>query len=148
MKANALFLVALAVALGTSAAPNGALGAEASHGIDAHDAELVALGNRVYMRDCAACHGKNLEGQTPDWFRPYPDGTMPAPPHDAAGPSRLHADDILFEIVKYGRVRSAWPTMRSHMPAFAETLSDREIRAVLSFIKSRQSAEAPPQPTR
>ncbi|WP_423753368.1 c-type cytochrome [Candidatus Accumulibacter phosphatis] len=31
--------------------------------IDADDARLLAIGQRVYAEHCASCHGANLEGQ-------------------------------------------------------------------------------------
>jgi len=143
LKGKALIRVVLAMVLDAYCGPlNYSLAAEVPQAINTNDAALVALGNRLYARECASCHGKNLEGQTPNWFRPLSDGTMPAPPHDASGPTSLHPDNILFDIVKYGRIRSAQATMQSHMPTFADRLSDREIWAVLSFIKSRQSPKA------
>ena len=51
---------------------------------DPHNATQVALGQTVYRRACAACHGVNLEGQ-PNWKRPLSTGGYPAPPHDASG---------------------------------------------------------------
>ena len=47
-------------------------------GADATDPELVALGSGVYDQHCAACHGRELEGE-PDWRRRKADGTHPAP---------------------------------------------------------------------
>lgn len=143
LKVKALICILFVMVLGTYCGPlNFSLAAEVPHGINTNDAALVALGNRLYARECASCHGKNLEGQTPNWFRPLSDGTMPAPPHDASGPTSLHPDNILFDIVKFGRIRSARKTLQSHMPTFADRLSDREIWAVLSFIKSRQTPAA------
>jgi mono/diheme cytochrome c family protein len=113
----------------------------ASGGIDINNAPIVARGKSLYARDCAACHGKNLEGQTPDWRRPLPDGTFPAPPHDASGHTWHHPDTMLFEITKFGRLRSAPRTNRTTMPAFGGKLSDDEIWSVLTYIKSRWPAE-------
>ncbi len=41
-------------------------------------------------------------------------------------------------MIKYGRFPTVAPDQPSAMPAFAETLSDREILAVLAFIKARR----------
>lgn len=109
----------------------------AAMGIDIGDADRVALGKSLYARECAACHGKNLEGQTRDWRQRLPDGTFPAPPHDASGHTWHHPDMMLFEVTKFGSVRGAPRPVGSNMPAFAEKLTDEEIWAVLSYIKSR-----------
>jgi mono/diheme cytochrome c family protein len=104
------------------------------------DPELVALGEQVYAQQCASCHGADLEGQ-PDWQRQLPDGGLPAPPHDASGHTWHHPDVLLFGITKFGGQALAPAGFKSNMPAFADQLSDREIWAVLAFIKSRWPAD-------
>lgn len=106
--------------------------------IDADDAALVAAGRPLYERHCAACHGANLEGQ-PNWRRRQPNGRLPAPPHDAEGHTWHHPDALLIGIVSAGLVpgRYAPPGYESDMPAFGRVLSEREIVAVLAYIKSR-----------
>jgi mono/diheme cytochrome c family protein len=90
----------------------------------------------VYERYCAACHGIKLEGQ-PNWRERLPSGRMPAPPHDASGHTWHHPDSVLFGITKYGLVpgKYAPPGYESDMPGFGAVLSDREIHAVLAYIK-------------
>lgn len=101
------------------------------------DQSLVALGANLYAENCASCHGANLEGQVEDWRSPGPDGLMPAPPHDETGHTWHHPDEILFKITKLGIVKAANLTgYKSAMPAYEGTLTDEEIIAVLSFIKS------------
>ena len=105
------------------------------------DPAQLALGAKVYAQHCAACHGANLEGQ-PDWRKRLPNGRLPAPPHDDSGHTWHHPDEVLFGITKHGLVPPYAPKgYESDMPAFAGTLSDAEIRAVLAFIESRWSAE-------
>lgn len=103
---------------------------------DASDAELVGFGAPIYAETCASCHGKSLEGQ-PNWKRRLPEGGMPAPPHDASGHTWHHPDPLLFEITKFGGQAYSPPGYQNNMPAFGAQLSDREIWAVLAFIKSR-----------
>ena len=107
--------------------------------IDSDDAALVSLGRQIYAVHCASCHGGNLEGQ-PDWKTRKPNGRMPAPPHDASGHTWHHPDEQLVKITKHG-VAAVVPGYESDMPAFANVLSDREIRAVLAFIKSSWPAD-------
>jgi mono/diheme cytochrome c family protein len=96
----------------------------------------LALGQKLYAQHCGACHGMKLEGQ-PDWQRRMANGRMPAPPHDESGHTWHHPDEVLFGITKHGLVPPyAPPGYPSDMPAFAGTLSDSEIRAVLAYIAS------------
>lgn len=101
---------------------------------DPTDAEVVALGKSINAARCASCHGAELQGQ-PDWRERRPDGRLPAPPHDASGHTWHHSDQQLFTITKRG-VNAIVPGYQSDMPAFGGILTDREIWAVLAYIKS------------
>ena len=94
---------------------------------------VEASGERLYLDNCASCHGANLEGQ-PDWRERLPTGRLPAPPHDASGHTWHHSDRQLFRIVKEG-LEAIVPGYETDMPAFGGVLSDEEIRAVLDYIK-------------
>lgn len=107
---------------------------------DASDPELVRRGERIYAAECAACHGARLEGQ-PNWRERLPDGTLPAPPHDAEGHTWHHPDQVLFDYTRDGGQAMAPPGFRSAMPAFGQTLEERDILAALAYIKSRWPAE-------
>jgi mono/diheme cytochrome c family protein len=99
-----------------------------------------AMGKRIYAEQCAACHGENLQGQK-EWRRRKADGRLPAPPHDETGHTWHHPDDVLFDMTKQGPAKLAGAGYQSDMPAYAESLSDAQIIAVLSYIKSRWPAE-------
>lgn len=100
------------------------------------DPELVAAGTVVYAEACAVCHGANLEGQA-NWRQPLANGRLPAPPHDQTGHTWHHPDIILFRITKYGSAALVGDAnYQSDMLGFLNTLSDEEIIAVLSYIKS------------
>ena len=103
--------------------------------LDIGNAQMVARGKIIHARECAPCHGKNLEGQ-PDWQKKLPDGTLPAPPQDGTGHTWQHPENNLFDITKYGRLRPAI-TQPTAMPAFEGKLTDEDIWSVLTFIKSR-----------
>jgi mono/diheme cytochrome c family protein len=115
-------------------------GAQSPHAEPNHS-EQVALGQKVYVSFCAGCHGANLEGQ-PDWQTRLPMGNFPAPPHDESGHTWHHADQWLFDIIKFGGQHFAAPRYRSSMPAYKDMLADDEIWAVLAFIKSRWPASS------
>ncbi len=91
------------------------------------DAALVAKGREIYAKACANCHGANLEGQA-GWRTSR--GLAPA--HDESGHTWHHPDTLLLRIVREGTVQ-----MGGTMPAFKGLLTEEEMLAVMSFIKSR-----------
>ncbi len=97
--------------------------------------DQVAQGQQLYANYCSSCHGANLEGQ-PNWKQPLPDGKLLPPPHDSNGHTWHHPDDLLLQIIANG----GDPAI-STMPAFRDTLSDAEMRAVLAFIKTSWGRE-------
>ncbi|NQV56389.1 MAG: cytochrome c [Rhodospirillales bacterium] len=107
-----------------------------TQGTDAGNLAVVAAGEKLYARTCASCHGANLEGQK-NWRQALPDGGVPAPPHDKTGHTWHHTDKLLFDYTKLGGAAMTPKDFKSNMPGFADILSDSEIWAVLSFIKSR-----------
>lgn len=109
--------------------------------LDPSDPALVADGRRIYREACAACHGFALEGQ-PDWQTRMPDGRLPAPPHDPSGHTWHHPDTALFLLTKHGPAAMINdPGYLTDMPGFADVLADRDILAVLSYIKSTWPAD-------
>lgn len=103
--------------------------------LDPDDSEKVAFGRQVYEKECASCHGAKLEGQ-PDWRIRLANGRLPAPPHDESGHTWHHPDQLLVELTKFGPAAVVQTEYETDMPAYEGLLSDDEIVAVLSFIKS------------
>jgi mono/diheme cytochrome c family protein len=102
----------------------------------ADDTDIVARGSQIYAENCVSCHGVDLAGQ-PDWRAPGPDGKLPAPPHDATGHTWHHDGGTLFRLTKYGLAELIDdPDYASNMPAYDGTLTDADIIAALSYIKS------------
>ena len=101
------------------------------------DEDLSRLGAAIYAQNCASCHGAGLEGEN-DWQSGNADGSLRAPSHDETGHTWHHADELLFWITKFGTAQGAGiEGFQSSMPAFEDSLSDREIIAVLSWIKAQ-----------
>ena len=101
-----------------------------------NDPAIVALGANVYEANCASCHGADLEGQA-NWRSPGEDGRLLAPPHDETGHTWHHDSDTLFQLTKYGvSALINDPDYASNMPIYDGVLSDEEIIAVISYIKS------------
>lgn len=105
------------------------------------DPQLLERGRTLYMTQCASCHGVNREGQA-NWRERGADGRLPAPPHDEGGHTWHHPDEVLFRITRDGVAKAVGiPDYVSSMPAYGGTLSDAEIVAVLSWIKSQWPAQ-------
>ena len=92
-------------------------------------------GKLVYAENCASCHGLALEGQA-NWRQRDPDGYLPAPPHDKTGHTWHHSDSYLFLMTKYGIEKMIGRKYPNNMPAYKDKLTDEEIIAALSYIKS------------
>jgi mono/diheme cytochrome c family protein len=124
--AGAAFLVAMAAILAALLFGTGPLDPAA---------QRIAASRAVYLQYCAACHGRNLEGQ-PDWQSPLPSGRLPAPPHDKTGHTWHHPDEMLEGITKKGILPYAPQGYESDMPAFGEVLTDEQIAALWAYVKS------------
>ena len=99
------------------------------------DPKILAGGAALYRQHCASCHGRNLEGE-PNWRTRKPDGTLPAPPHDASGHTWHHRDSVLFQYTKLGGSQFARGAFKSAMPGFSGQLSNDEIAQIIAYIKS------------
>ena len=97
--------------------------------------ELVSQGEPLYAQYCASCHGENLEG-VPDWKIVQPDGKLLSPPHDSSGHTWHHPDEILLSVI----AEEGDPSY-SDMPGFRDVLTEEEMNAVLTFIKSSWGQE-------
>ena len=100
-----------------------------------NDTPTINLGASVYAKNCASCHGANLEGQN-NWRQRDSNGYLPAPPHDESGHTWHHSDQYLFLMTKYGIEEMIGKRYPNNMPAYKDVLTDDEIIAVLSYIKS------------
>jgi mono/diheme cytochrome c family protein len=141
LKERRLRFAAGITALAIAALATWAFWPAAAKRADPLDARQVALGESLYRKQCARCHGAQLEGQ-PDWRSRKTDGKLPAPPHDGTGHTWHHSDEQLFQITKLGLVPPLAPEgYKTDMPAFGPALADEQILAILAFIKSHWPPE-------
>lgn len=105
-----------------------------------NDKVVVAQGKSIYRSQCAACHGRSLRGQA-RWRKRRANGKLPAPPHDKSGHTWHHPGSMLFKITKFGPAKMIGGDYKTDMPGFKDILSDEEIIAVLSYIKSTWPAD-------
>jgi len=103
---------------------------------DATDLDTVLVGQRLYKIHCAACHGRNLQGQAL-WRMNDEHAGERAPGLDPSGHAWQHSDEALVGMVATGRFEETSREVPSHMPAFAGRLSPQEILATVAFLKSR-----------
>ena len=108
----------------------------AGHELEGRD---IASGQTLYAKNCASCHGANLEGQ-PNWQSPDENGVLPAPPHDQTGHTWHHDNALLFSYTLLGGEKALEERgitgFTSGMPGFGDTLSDDEIWNILAYIRS------------
>jgi mono/diheme cytochrome c family protein len=104
------------------------------------DPARVASGRTIYQQYCASCHGADAQG-APNWQERDEHGELPAPPHDAEGHTWRHSDAELYEMVSTGWRDLFNKTRRLTMPGFADVLSPREIRAVITYLKTLWTPE-------
>lgn len=100
------------------------------HGSRQYDTNVLALGERVFQKNCAACHGYAGEAK-PGWQKPGPDGKLLPPPLDDNGWTwRLSASQMKQFILQGS------PAGRGNMPAWQGKLSEQELDAVVTWITS------------
>lgn len=102
---------------------------------DATNAQLVEEGRQLYTTRCAGCHGSDLGGE-PGWPERRANGVMPAAPLDERGTTWQHDDQWIFTTIKDGGQATAPAGTISYMPPFGGGLSDDQIWAMISYIKS------------
>ena len=93
----------------------------------AENSLLLTLGKTIYETHCATCHGANGRGQPPD----YP----PLAQHQSIQmPSAVNA---IRMVLNGGYPPGTAGNPRPYgMPPFAQTLSDDEVAAVVSYIRT------------
>ena len=64
-----------------------------------NDESLLSLGQKIYLQNCASCHGVKLEGQK-NWQTRDDEGYLLAPPHDETGHTWHHTDEYLFLMIR------------------------------------------------
>jgi mono/diheme cytochrome c family protein/methionine-rich copper-binding protein CopC len=96
--------------------------------INPDDLTMITRGEQVYADQCLRCHGSDLRGDGPASAGMHP------PPADFSQPhAMIHDEATLIYWLRNGKQGTA-------MPAFDGTLTDDEIRAVLSYIEREQRA--------
>ena len=105
-------------------------------GVALTDSDLIQ-GAVLYNAWCAGCHGDKGEGQFPGAaaLEPSPiTNRIGAPPHNTAGHSWHHSDDLLVRYILEGGFTD--PDNFYFMPAFGWRLSVDDARDIIGYIKT------------
>lgn len=94
---------------------------------------ILRMGQQQYELRCAHCHGYMGEGQLRQTIEyTLSIGMKTVPAHDATGHTWQHPDQLLYRVIAEGVEN---PLNQYPMEAYAGTMSDAEIRAVIAYMK-------------
>lgn len=91
-------------------------------------------GQKLFAQNCAACHGKNAEGDK-NWRSLNDKGKYPPPPLDGTGHAWHHSTKVLVNTIQNGTEK-----IGGSMPAWKD-LSGKDIEAILVYIQAQWSDE-------
>lgn len=129
------FAIVCMLALVVFVVRSGSRASSSTDRADAPNAQLVEQGRQLYTTRCASCHGSDLGGAQ-GWPQRQPNGVMPAAPLDERGTTWQRDDEWMFTTIKEGGQATAPVNSISYMPALGAGLTNDEIWAVISYIKS------------
>lgn len=89
------------------------------------------LGKTVFAENCARCHGEFGQGIVENWKKPNPDGSFPPPPLNGSAHTWHHPFEVLMQTIDKGGA-----PVGGTMPAFGDSLSNREKIAVIAYFQS------------
>ena len=116
---SALLAVGLGLAACSPATQTATQEISPTASLDQGSGQLLARGAWLYAANCRECHG-DREGRG---------GTSGTPPHNETGHTWHHPDAQLKDWILNGKLPGA-------MPPFADALTEEEVDAVLSHIRS------------
>ena len=96
-----------------------------------YSSDQLEKGEQLFQQQCASCHGANAE-LTIDWNKTDNNGKYPPPPLNGTAHAWHHSLEQLKETIQRGGI-----PLGGLMPAFASTLSDADIDAVISYFQSK-----------
>ena len=94
------------------------------------DPAIVARGDRLFQKNCVACHGNRAQGAF-NWQKPGADGKYPAPPLDGSAHAWHHPTTQLKQTIQEGTLK-----LGGSMPAWKGKLSEADTEAVIAWFQS------------
>lgn len=98
------------------------------------DADLMKEAERIYLINCAICHGTKLDGNGPL----YKDGAGPYP----AKPATLNGTDPVYRAMTDGQMFYSITYGKNLMGAYASQVTPHQRWMIVSYIKSFQGKAA------
>ena len=95
------------------------------------DTAILQQGQKLYLQNCAACHGKNAQGIVENWRQPGPDGKLPAPPLNGSAHTWHHSIQGLAQTIQNGTIE-----IGGSMPPWRGILSKDETFAIIIWLTS------------
>lgn len=96
----------------------------------------VKRGGQLFADNCAACHGSQAQGISPDWRKTDADGNYPPPPLNGTAHAWHHPMKILRSTIRNGGA-----PVGGRMPAFKDTLKPDEMDAIIAWFQSHWNDE-------
>ena len=91
----------------------------------------LARGGVLFSQNCATCHGEQGQGAE-NWQKPDKDGRFPPPPLNGLGHTWHHPTVVLKHTINNGTGK-----IGGNMPAFKNTLTNKQIDDILVFIQEK-----------
>ncbi len=111
-----------------------AMSASVKNPLDAATVDMKEA-ERLYLINCAICHGKKLDGNGPLWNDG--NGPYPSKPATLVGDAKYDAmtEGTMFHSLTYGK---------NAMGSYASQMSTKQRWMVISYIKNKQAAKNAP----
>jgi len=104
--------------------------ASVAHTFRTYDFAQITRGRKLFLQNCAVCHGLNAEG-APNWRQKNADGKYPPPPLNGTGHAWHHPMKALRMTIRDGTQK-----IGGNMPAWGGKLSEQEIDDIIAWFQS------------
>lgn len=95
------------------------------------DPEILQTGQRLFVHNCAACHGQKAQGLAKDWKQPDTSGKYPPPPLNGTAHTWHHSAKGLVNTIQNGTI-----SIGGSMPAWKDKLSKKESLHIVIWLTS------------
>ena len=92
---------------------------------------MASLGESVFNKNCASCHGVKGQGLAEDWKVKDANGNYPPPPLNGTAHTWHHSPEQLLYTINKGGTE-----IGGQMPAFENRLTEEEKMALLDYMYS------------